>query len=58
MRLGRRLSAGIAEDPPAPDTPEQAEVAPIAAEPTRAAQMETAPTGTGQREPAEQLVDR
>jgi hypothetical protein len=53
MRLGRRLSAGIAEDPP--DTPEIPvdEVAPIRADEVRAAQ-----TGAGQREPAEQLVDR
>jgi hypothetical protein len=53
MRLGRRLSAGTAEDPPAPDTPEPAEVAPITAEQTSAT-----PTGAGQREPAEQLADR
>jgi hypothetical protein len=47
MRLGRRLSAGIAEDPPAPDTVEAAEstedIQPVTAE---------------RREPAEQLVDR
>ncbi|GAA4927496.1 hypothetical protein EV188_10676 [Actinomycetospora succinea] len=45
MRLGRRLSAGIAEDPPAP--PETTEV-----EETREI------TTTEHREPAEQLVDR
>ena len=57
MRLGRRLSAGIAEDPP--DTPEVPadEVAPI-----RADEMRADPGGrpgtAEQREPAEQLVDR
>ncbi|GAA4754949.1 hypothetical protein GCM10023199_38140 [Actinomycetospora chibensis] len=53
MRLGRRLSAGIAEDPP--DTPEVPvdEVAPIRADQVRADQVRAEP-----REPAEQLVDR
>ncbi|MDD7939766.1 hypothetical protein PHK61_15180 [Actinomycetospora lutea] len=46
MRLGRRLSAGIAEDPPAPpETPQVEE------------QVERE-TRTEHREPAEQLVDR
>lgn len=48
MRLGRRLSAGIAEDPPAPGTPEAAET------PTE----ETSTVTAERREPAEQLVDR
>jgi hypothetical protein len=47
MRLGRRLSAGIAEDPPAPGTPEAVEVP---------EQVET--VTAERREPAEQLVDR
>ncbi|MEJ2889722.1 hypothetical protein [Actinomycetospora aeridis] len=49
MRLGRRLSAGIAEDPPAPpDTPE---VTPEVGETVEHLTTE-------HREPAEQLVDR
>lgn len=45
MRLGRRLSAGIAEDPPVP--PETTDVEETVEAPT-----------TERREPAEQLVDR
>ena len=50
MRLGRRLSAGIAEDPPTPapeDTADTGETAIPAHEIT-----------AERREPAEQLVDR
>jgi hypothetical protein len=50
MRLGRRLSAGIAEDPPAPGTAE----APEATEAPEQVETVTAE----RREPAEQLVDR
>jgi hypothetical protein len=50
MRLGRRLSAGIAEDPPAPpETPEVEETV------EQTAERETT---TEHREPVEQLVDR
>ena len=52
MRLGRRLSAGIAEDPPAPRTPE--------APPVEAASVD-APVevvSAEHREPAAQLADR
>ncbi|GAA4878410.1 hypothetical protein [Actinomycetospora straminea] len=45
MRLGRRLSAGIAEDPPAPAAAEEPAVEEVLED-------------TDQREPAEQLVDR
>jgi hypothetical protein len=50
MRLGRRLSAGIAEDPPAPGRPEAAEIPEIPAE--------ISEVTAERREPAEQLVDR
>lgn len=58
MRLGRRLSAGIAEDPP--DTPEVPadEVAPIRADHARADRVSADQVRADQREPAEQLVDR
>ena len=46
MRLGRRLSAGIAEDPPAPPETPQVE---------ESVEREIS---TEHREPAEQLVDR
>ena len=50
MRLGRRLSAGIAEDPPAPSETPPGEVT---------VERETTPEiSTEHREPAEQLVDR
>lgn len=47
MRLGRRLSAGIAEDPPAPPETPVAEEA-----------LEDAVADSGHRDPAEHLVDR
>jgi hypothetical protein len=50
MRLGRRLSAGIAEDPPAPATPGTRETPEI---PAPAVEVTAE-----HREPAEQLVDR
>ena len=46
MRLGRRLSAGIAEDPPAPSETPQVE------------EKVEREISTEHREPAEQLVDR
>ena len=49
MRLGRRLSAGIAEDPP--ETREAPDEAPVP--------VERVAEATGERrEPAEQLADR
>lgn len=50
MRLGRRLSAGIAEDPPAPGRPETRETPEV---PAQAVEVTAE-----RREPAEQLVDR
>jgi hypothetical protein len=53
MRLGRRLSAGIAEDPPAPGRPDAAEIPETAEIPA-----EIVEATAERREPAEQLVDR
>ena len=53
MRLGRRLSAGIAEDPPAPGAPDATESPATPEIPAPAVEVTAE-----HREPAEQLVDR
>jgi hypothetical protein len=61
MRLGRRLSAGIAEDPPAPATPPTeatVEATVEAATGFAPATPEHEPLRSEHREPAAQLADR